>query len=133
MLLDLFPTWWFGASFAAAAVFVIVAKTAAFKYSPALLLAAVSLVLFNAYLLGAKNTETRWQLKVAELQQKVLQAEAQSAKVNTEIVTKVVTKTQVITQKADEITKYIDREVVKYDATCQIPREVVQALNESAK
>jgi hypothetical protein len=41
--------------------------------------------------------------------------------------------TQVIREKGNEIIKYIDREVVKYDQMCEVPKEVINILNEAAE
>jgi hypothetical protein len=50
-----------------------------------------------------------------------------------------VTKTQVIRTRGETITKYIDREIVKYDekfakgGMCEIPQEFIQAHNSAAE
>ena len=46
--------------------------------------------------------------------------------------TKVVTKTQVIKEKGDDVVRYIDREVAKYDAECRIPQVAIRAHDASA-
>ena len=69
---------------------------------------------------------------MAELETKVAQAEVKSATVNTKVVTKIVTKTQVIKEKGDEVVRYIDREVAKYDAECKIPLVAIKAHDASA-
>lgn len=84
------------------------------------------------YLEGAIAETASWNLKVKEMEAKVAQAEAKSAIVNTEIVTKVLTKKQIIREKGDSVIKFIDREVVKYDSTCQIPDVVIRAHNAAA-
>ena len=67
-------------------------------------------------------------VKVAEAE-----AEQKAQEANNAINEKVVTKTQVIKQKADIVMQYIDREVVKYDQTCVIPKEFIKAINDSAE
>ena len=77
-------------------------------------------------------------LKVAEMEKKVAEAEVKSAKVNTEIVEKIVTQKQVVKQKGDTIIKYVDKEIVKYDTKylpgeiCEIPKEFINAHNAAA-
>jgi len=76
---------------------------------------------------------------VAAVEARVATAEAASREANTKIVTKVVTKTQVIRTRGDTITKYIDKEIVRYDTKfapggeCEIPKEFIKALNDAAE
>jgi len=73
------------------------------------------------------------------MQDKVAAAEVQSKEENVKIVEKVVTKTQVIRTRGEDIIKYVDREVVKYDTKfapggeCEIPKEFIKALNDAAE
>ena len=100
----------------------------------------ISLLIFSLglYLEGGLADNVIWQLRVKEMEAKVAKAEAASAKVNTEIVEKIVTKNQVIREKGKTVTEYVDREVVKYDtkylpgAICEIPKEVIKAHNAAA-
>ena len=66
------------------------------------------------------------------MQTKLAQSETKSAKVNTQIVTKVLTKTQILHEKGKTITEYVDREVVKHDQDCKLPKEVINAHNMAA-
>lgn len=94
---------------------------------------------FALYLEGGLADYAAWQLKVKEVEAKLAEAEAQSAKENTKIVEKIVTKTQVIKTRGQDIVKYIDREVVKYDTKfapggeCEIPQEFIKAHNDAAE
>ena len=76
--------------------------------------------------------EAEYKVKVAELKEKLKDAEIKAANANAKIVTEYVTKKQFIKQRGDTITEYIDREVVKYDKTCPIPTEVIRAHNAAA-
>jgi hypothetical protein len=88
---------------------------------------------FGLYLEGGLADQTIWQLKVKEMEAKVAKAETESQKVTTEVVTKILTKKQIIKEKGNDIVKYIDREVVKYNNTCTIPEVVITAHNAAAK
>jgi hypothetical protein len=83
--------------------------------------------------MGGVAVEQEWQARVKEVEARLAVAEAKSAKANTRIVTKVITKTQVIREKAQARTQYIEREVAKYDAKCEIPDEAMRALNAAVK
>jgi hypothetical protein len=99
----------------------------------------IALLVVGVYWRGGYAIEMEWRERVAEVEAKVAAAEAQSAEENVKIVTKVVTKTQVIKTRGETITKYIDREIVKYDekfapgGQCEIPREFIKALNDAAE
>lgn len=96
-------------------------------------LASVATVLASIYMIGAISNNDAWLAKIKDLEVKVAQAEAKSATLNTDIVQKTVTKTQVIKERGQDIVKYVDREVVKYDTTCVIPKEFVLIHNRAAE
>jgi len=91
------------------------------------------LVVLGIYLSGMKYVDNWWQRKAAELEQQVAELTAKSAETNTEIKTRLVTKTEIVRLRGDEITKYIDREVIKYDTQCEIPKEFTEAHNRAAE
>lgn len=95
----------------------------------------VSFMLFSLglYLEGGLADNKEWQARVNEVKEKVAEAEVKSEKTNTKVVTKVITKNVVVKEKGDEIIKYVDREIVKYDNTCPVPAEVVKAVNAAAQ
>jgi hypothetical protein len=93
----------------------------------------------GVYWRGGYAIEQEWRERVAAVEARVAAAEAASREENTKIVTKVVTKTQIIRTRGETITKYIDREIVKYDTKfapggqCEIPREFIKAINDAAE
>ena len=88
---------------------------------------------------GAISNEEKWNAKVKELEVKVAEAEAKSAKENVKIVEKIVYKDKIVKQKGDEIIQYIDKEVVKkeeivkYIENCPVPEEIINLHNEATK
>lgn len=103
------------------------------KYALALKLGGVTVLSLALYLEGGLADYKEWILRVKEMEAKVAEAQAESSKKNTEIVEKIVYKDKIIKEKAVTVKQYIDREVVKYDETCPIPKEVVKAHNAAAK
>lgn len=99
------------------------------QYALIIKLASIVLLVSGVFLQGALSYKESTDKAVAELKVKLAEAEAKSAKVNTQIVTKVLTEKQIIRQKGKTVTEYIDREVVKYDKTCKLPYEVINAHN----
>ena len=83
--------------------------------------------------------EMAWRERVAEVEAKLKIAQEQSAKENTRIETRVVNRTKLIRERGQEITKYVDREVVKYDTKfmpggiCEIPQEFIKAHNDATE
>lgn len=103
------------------------------RYVTLLQITSVLILAAGVYFKGGHSTEMMWRERVAELEQKLAKAETESKEANTKIETKVVTKTQVIKQRGEDIIKYVDREVVKYDNTCPIPKEFIKAHNDAAE
>ena len=99
----------------------------------------IALLVLGVYWRGGYAVEQEWRERVAAVEARVAAAEAKSAEENVKIVTKVVTKTQVIRTRGETITKYIDREIVKYDTKfapggqCEIPREFIKAHNDAVE
>ena len=99
----------------------------------------IALLVAGVYWRGGYAIEQEWRERVAAVEAKVAAAEAQSREVNTKIVTKVVTRTQIVKTRGADIVKYVDREIVKYDTKfapggeCEIPQEFIKALNDAAE
>ena len=96
-------------------------------------------IAIGTYMSGAISNEEAWQARVKEMEAKVAAAEIESLKENVKIVEKVVKKTEYIKTRGEDIIKYIDREVVKYDTkfapggVCEIPKEFIKAINDAAE
>jgi hypothetical protein len=79
-----------------------------------------------------------WRERVREAEARVAAAERRSAETNTEIITKLVTRTKVIHEQGQDIVNYIDREVVrtqeviKFVENCPIPSIIVSTHNAAA-
>lgn len=88
---------------------------------------------------GAIHDNNAWEARVKEMEAKIAAAEEQSKIENVKIVEKVVNKVQTIKTRGDEIVKYVDREVTKYDTkfapggVCEIPKEFIKAHNDAAE
>ena len=106
---------------------------AVYMYKTPIQLVSIAFIVFGVFMSGAIYNEESWIARVKEMEAKVAEAQAKSAEENVKIVEKVVTKIQVIRDRTDVGMKYIDREVVKYDNTCVIPKEFVKAHNDAAE
>ena len=88
---------------------------------------------FGIYFEGGLANEEQWVAKVKEMEVKVAAAEAEGKKETVKIQQKVVVQEKIIREKGEDIVKYIDREIVKYDNSCIIPKEVIDTHNKAAK
>jgi type VI protein secretion system component VasK len=99
----------------------------------------IALLALGVYFRGGYSVETAWRERVAEVEAKLKIAQEQSTKENTRIQTKTVNRTRLIRERGEEIVKYVDREVVKYDTKfmpggiCEIPQEFIKAHNNAAE
>ena len=93
----------------------------------------IALLTSGVYFRGGYAVEEAWRERVAEVEAKLKLAEEQSTKENVRIDTKVVSRTKLIRERGEEIVKYVDREVVKYDAQCVIPQPFIEAHNRAAE
>ena len=100
---------------------------------------SVLAIAIGTYMSGAISNEESWQTKVKEMEAKVAAAEIESQKENVKIVEKIVKKTEYITRRGQDVIKYVDREVVKYDdrfrpgGQCELPKEFIKAINTAAE
>lgn len=112
---------------------------AIYIYKTPIQLVSVALIVLGTYMSGAISNEEAWLAKVKELEAKVQAAQVESEKENVKIETQVVTKTQYIKQRSEEIIKYVDKEIVKYDTKflpggeCEIPKEFIVLHNKAAE
>lgn len=111
---------------------IAVAASVLLKNIPILKYVGIIAVLIGTWMEGNITNEAKWQAKVAELEAKVAAAEAKAAEENVKIVTKVVKKREYYKVRGNDIIQYVDREIIKYDNTCTVPKEVIKAHNDAA-
>lgn len=112
---------------------LILSTFAPTQYKKAVQALSALLFSFGLFMAGAISDNESWLMKVKELEVKLAQAEAESQKKNVEIVEKIVTKTQLVKQRGQDIIQYVDREVAKHNNQCVIPKEFVEAHNRAAE
>lgn len=106
---------------------------AIYIYRTPIQLVSMIMIVVGVYMSGAIANEQSWKDRVAQLEKEYAESKVQSEKVNTEIVTKYITKREVIRQRGEDQIRYIDREIVKYNEICKLPKEVIDAHNAAAK
>jgi len=139
-ILNFLPDWIFYAILGIGVVGLLVTYLLRFIPIPALYvyrtpiqLVSIVLIAYGVYMAGAISNENEWKAKVAKLEKEFAESQVQTEKINTEVITKYVTKREVVYQKAEEQIRYIDREIVKYNDICKLPSEVIKIHNEAAK
>lgn len=97
------------------------------------------ILILAVYLEGGLADNKIWEARIKEMEVKVAEAEAKSAKENVKIVEKIVRKTQIVRIRGEDIIKYVEKEIVKYDekfaagGQCELPKEFIKAINDAAE
>lgn len=108
------------------------------QYKLAIQIASIFIFALGVYLEGGLADNKEWTAKVKELEGKLAVAEEKSKTANVIVEEKVVTKTNIVKQKGQDIIKYVDREVVKnnevikYVENCPVPKVIIDAHNAAA-
>jgi hypothetical protein len=139
-ILQLLPDWIFYAILGMGLVGLVITYflrfipiPAIFIYKTPIQLASVVMIALGVYMSGVIANEQKWKDRVAELEKQYAESQVKSEKVSTEVVTKYITKREVIREKGEEQIRYIDREITKYNEVCKLPKEVITLHNEAAK
>jgi hypothetical protein len=146
-ILNFLPNWFFYAVLLAGIIGLISTYFIRFLsfipfiyvYKNPIQLISIALIAIGTFMSGAIHDNESWLARVKEMEEKVAAAEQESKKENVKIVTKVVTKTQVVRTRGENIVKYVDREIVKYDTKfapggqCELPKEFIKAINDAAE
>lgn len=106
---------------------------AIYIYRTPIQIASVIMIAFGVYMSGVIANEQKWKDRVAQLEKEYEESKIKSEKVNTEIVTKYITKREVIRERGEDQIRYIDREITKYNEICRLPKEVINIHNQAAK
>lgn len=122
----------FGIGLIGTIIFLIFGSKISLNWSSAWLAVFIGLLASSVYLKGGYSSELAWREKVNTLSAQIKEAEAKSEAATVIIEEKVVSQIKEVKIKGDKIVKYVDREVVKYDHSCVIPKEVVNAHNAAA-
>lgn len=133
-ILQFLPTWLFYITLlAGVAAFLVAVYVKIVPQRQLIQFGSVAAVLISMFMVGAISNNDAWLARIRELETKVAEAEAKSATANTDIVEKIIVKTQVVRERGQDIVRYVDREIIKFDANCVIPQEFVTAHNRAAE
>lgn len=131
-ILKYLPDWIFYLILLIGVLGLIISRFIPLYYRTAAQALCASFIVIGVFMSGAIYDYHSWQDQVIELKTKLAEAELKSAESNTKIVEKVITKTEHYREKGKDIIQYVDREIVKYDSRCEIPKEFIEAHNKAA-
>lgn len=103
------------------------------QYALPIQIVSVLILVLGVYFQGGVAVKNEFDKQVADLKVKLADAETKSEKINTIVVTRVLTKKEVVKEKGETVTVYIDREIKRKDDKCEMPREAIIAHNASAQ
>ena len=143
-ILYLLPSWYthavptLGLALILVSMFLKVIPFISTYYIPLRIIGLVTL-LFGIFFEGVMYSGKDLHDQIKELEAKVAAAEAKSAEVNTKIVEKIVTKQKIVKERGEDIIRYVDKEIIKYDVKfapggqCEIPKEFINIHNRAAE
>lgn len=139
-ILNFLPDWLFYAIFFLGLIGLAVTYLLRFIPIPSLYiyktpiqLVSIALLAIGTFMSGAISNENAWKERVAKLEKEYAESKVESEKINSETTTQYITKREVIKQRGSDQIRYIDREIVKYNEICRLPKEVVELHNQAAK
>jgi hypothetical protein len=131
-ILNWLPSWFFYSLFFAGLTGLFVPLVLKFiPYGSLIQGTSLGVLIACTFMIGAIYDNDQWQLRVSEMQKKIAIAEAESSKENIKIVEKVVVQKRLIQQRGEEVIKYVDKEIIKYDNSCVVPKEFVYVHNKA--
>lgn len=108
------------------------------QYQLPVKIAAILLLVVGVYLRGGYGVEMAWRERVAEMELQVKQYENLADDLNKKLADAEKNKITYVQGRVQIVKQYIDREVKVYDETfkpggqCEIPKEFINAHNQSA-
>ena len=103
-----------------------------YMYKKPIELISIGLIVIGTFMSGAIHDNNAWLDRVHEMEEKVAKAEQESKEANDKLNDKTEKVREKIVQKQVLVKQYIDREITKYDNTCNIPKEFIEIHNKAA-
>ena len=102
-------------------------------YATAIKVASIVIFCIGLYWKGGYSVEQDWRERVAQLEEKVKDAEAKSQQTNVVIETKIRERTKRVVETRERIVQKIKEVEKVIDAKCELDPSVISILNEAAK
>jgi len=104
-----------------------------YMYKTPIQLGSLTAIVVGTFMSGAIYDNNAWLDRVHEMEAKVEKAAEESKEANVKIDDKVEKIQTKIVEKQVVLKEYVDREVVKYDNECKIPKEFTEVINKAAE
>ena len=102
-------------------------------YATIIKIASILLFCIGVYWKGGYSVEADWRQRVAELEEKVKDAEEKSRQTNVVIETKYRDRVKTITETRERVVEKIKEREKVINAKCELDPSVISILNEAAK
>ena len=102
-----------------------------YMYKTPIQLGSIALIVIGTFMSGAIYDNNAWLTRVKEMEDKVAKAEQEAKDANEKIDQQVAEVKEKIVEKQVVLKQYVDREIVKYDNTCTIPKEFIDVYNKA--
>lgn len=102
-------------------------------YSKGLKVTGIILIVVGVWFNGQLSADAKWKARVADLQDRIAQAEQQAAEASAQIETVYVDRVKVVKDTQYIIQGQIREFSVDLDATCQLSPRAVEILNDAAR
>ena len=132
-ILNFLPSWFFPLLAVIALLLFLISRFISLPQAQLVYYLSIIIFALSLFMCGANFNNDYWLAKIKEVEIKLAQAEAQSAKENTKIVEKVVTRREIVRLQGNDIVKYIDREKLVIDENCKLPELVIDIHNKAIK
>ena len=103
------------------------------NYANTIKYVSIALLCVGIYWKGGYSVEQEWRKRVAELEEKVKDAEEKSRQTNVVIETKIRERTKRVVETRERIVEKIKEMEKVIDAKCELDPAVISILNEAAK
>lgn len=124
------PIYVYAVAMLIAFVAVVISDLLPYEFYVKLFGSIAMMLIAAAWTASVDEKSKRAEIEVAKAE--VLRKVAESNEANVKVVTKYLTKIQVVKSSENANARYIDRAITKYDTTCPIPQEVIEAHNSAA-
>ena len=132
-VLKFLPNWFFYFLLFAGLIGLLVSKFIPSYYRTAAQALSVALFVVGVFMVGAITDNEAWLARVKDMELQIKEVEVQVVKENVRVETKYVDRVKTVKEKGEEVIRYIDREIIKYDETCKLPSEFILILNKAAE
>jgi len=131
-ILQWFPNWLFYAILIAGFAGLLLSRFVPAFYRSAVQAASIAAFTFGVFMSGGIYDNEAWKERVAEMEAKVEKAAQESKEANAAIDAKMESFQKAQAEKKIYIKDFITTEIVKYNESCEIPKEFIEIVNKAA-